>query len=77
MPCDGFFEFTGPKGQKQPHLFKPKDDRIMAFASLWETGRGPQGKPLPEPLLSFSIATTAPNATVAPFPQQNAGRAYA
>jgi putative SOS response-associated peptidase YedK len=67
VPCDGFFEFTGPKGAKQPHLFKPRDDRIMAFAGLWETWRGPQGKPLLEPLLSFSIATTAPNTTVAPF----------
>jgi hypothetical protein len=36
VPCDGFFEFTGPKGQKQPWLFKPRDDRMMAFAGLWE-----------------------------------------
>jgi len=67
VSCDGFFEFTGPKGAKQPHLFKPKDDRIMAFAGLWERWNGPKGNLLPEPLLSFSIATAAANATVAPF----------
>ena len=67
VPCDGFFEFTGPKGQKQPWLFKPRDDRVMAFAGLWEQWRGPKDAPLAEPLLSFSIATTSPNATVAPI----------
>jgi putative SOS response-associated peptidase YedK len=70
VPCDGFFEFTGPKGQKQPWLFKPKDDRPMAFAGLWDQWRGPPSTPpapLAAPLLSFSIATCAPNATVAPI----------
>jgi putative SOS response-associated peptidase YedK len=67
VPCDGFFEFTGPKGQKQPHLFKPRDDRVMAFAGIWDSWRGPKDAPLAEPLLSFSIATCAPNATVAPI----------
>ncbi len=71
VPCDGFFEFTGPKRQKQPWLFKPKDDRVMAFAGLWDQWKGPkdapQDLPLAPPLLSFSIATCAPNATVAPI----------
>lgn len=67
VPCDGFFEFTGPRGAKQPYLFQPKDGRIMTFAGLWERWRGPREKPLAEPLLSFSIATSAPNATVAPY----------
>ena len=39
----------------------------MAFAGLWERWNGPKGNLLPEPLLSFSIATAAANATVAPF----------
>jgi putative SOS response-associated peptidase YedK len=70
VPCDGFFEFTGEKGIKQPWLFKPRDDRVMAFAGLWEQWRGPKNAPdapLAPPLLSFSIATCAPNATVAPI----------
>lgn len=65
-PVDGFFEFTGPKGHKQPHLFRPRDGRIMALAGLWEQWRGPKEAPLPEPLLSYTIATTAANATMAP-----------
>jgi putative SOS response-associated peptidase YedK len=67
VPCDGFFEFTGPLGAKQPYLFAPLDGRLMAFAGLWESWRGPTDAPLPAPLLSFSIATTQPNAVVAPY----------
>ena len=71
VPCDGFFEFTGEKGNKQPWLFKPKDDRVMAFAGLWDQWKGPKhaplDTPLAPPLLSFSIATCEPNATVAPI----------
>lgn len=67
VPCDGFFEFTGETGRKQPWLFRPRDGRMMAFAGLWEQWRGPPDAPLTEPLLSFSIATCAPNATVAPY----------
>ena len=37
VPIDGFYELTGAKGAKQPHLFRSKDGRIMAFAGLWET----------------------------------------
>jgi putative SOS response-associated peptidase YedK len=64
VPCNGFFEFTGPKARKQPWLFTPRDGGLMAFAGLWAQWRGPDGA---APLLSFSIATCAPNATVAPI----------
>ncbi|MGH7074124.1 MAG: SOS response-associated peptidase [Stellaceae bacterium] len=67
VPCDGFFEFTGLPGAKQPYFFQPKDGRVMAFAGLWAQWRGPRGRLLAEPLLSFSIATCAPNRTVAPY----------
>ena len=66
VPCDGFFEFTGEQGSKQPWLFRPKDGRLMAFAGIWDSWTGPKELPL-VPLLSFSIATCAPNATVAPI----------
>lgn len=65
VPVDGFYEFTGPKGTKQPHLFKPKDGRIMAFAGLWESWRGPREAPLEQPLLSYTFITTEPNALAA------------
>lgn len=67
VPCDGFFEFTGARGAKQPYLFRPTDGRLMAFAGLWAQWRGPRDDPLAEPLLSFSIATTSANNTVAPI----------
>ena len=67
VPCDGFFEFTGERGKKQPWLFRSCDRGVMAFAGLWEQWRGPPEARLAEPLLSFSIATCAPNAMVAPI----------
>jgi len=67
VPVDGFFEFTGPRGAKQPHYFKPKDDRVMAFAGLRESWRGPKDAPLSKPLLSFTIITTTPNGVCAPI----------
>jgi putative SOS response-associated peptidase YedK len=67
VPCDGFFEFTGEKGNKQPWYFKPKDDGVMGFAGLWEPWKGPKDQPLAEPVISFSIATCVPNATAVPI----------
>jgi putative SOS response-associated peptidase YedK len=67
VPVDGFFEFTGPKGAKQPHLLRPKDGRIMAFAGLWESWRIRGSAQSDPPLLSFTIITTEPNAVVAPI----------
>jgi putative SOS response-associated peptidase YedK len=67
VPCDGFFEFTGARGAKQPYLFEPRDGGVMTFAGLWDQWNGPRDEPLAQPLLSFSIATCAPNGTVAPY----------
>ena len=76
VPCDGFFEFTGPKGKKQPWLFKRRDDQVMAFAGLWEQWHGPKGAPLAEPLLSFSIATCGPELDCRADPQPHAGTVH-
>ncbi len=65
VPLDGFFEFSGAKGNKQPHYIKARDDRLMAFAGLWDMWKGPKDAPLPEPLLSYTFATCEPNAVVA------------
>lgn len=66
VPVDGFFEFTGPKGAKQPHYFVPRDGGVLAFAGLWDRWRGPRDAPLSEPMLSYTIATTSANALMAP-----------
>ena len=37
IPADGFYEWQGPKGQKQPMFITLAGDRPLAFAGLWET----------------------------------------
>jgi putative SOS response-associated peptidase YedK len=40
IPASGFFEWTGEKGQKQPHLFTAADGSpLLAFAGLWDRWR--------------------------------------
>jgi putative SOS response-associated peptidase YedK len=39
IPADGFYEWTGAKGQKQPFFITLPDERPFAFAGLWETWR--------------------------------------
>src|SRR5438270_190340 len=34
--ADGFYEWTGTKGKKQPHRFTLDDGAPFAFAGLWE-----------------------------------------
>ena len=35
--ADGFYEWKGPRGQKQPHFITLSDKKPFAFAGLWET----------------------------------------
>ena len=37
IPADGFFEWYGEKGQKQPVFITLPDKKPFAFAGLWET----------------------------------------
>jgi putative SOS response-associated peptidase YedK len=40
IPASGFYEWTGPKNQRQPHLFTRADGApVMGFAGLWERWR--------------------------------------
>jgi putative SOS response-associated peptidase YedK len=42
IPASGFFEWTGERGDKQPHLFTAADGSpILAFAGLWDRWRNP------------------------------------
>ncbi|MEL7048367.1 MAG: SOS response-associated peptidase [Pseudomonadota bacterium] len=49
IPADGFYEWTGAKGAKQPHLITLRDDDrklnsgLMGFAGLWEHWLGADG----------------------------------
>lgn len=48
VPADGFYEWTGPQGAKQPHLISARSDGLwgaglMGFAGLWEHWMGADG----------------------------------
>jgi putative SOS response-associated peptidase YedK len=77
VPVSGFYEWTGPKGAKQPQLFTPREGELLAFAGIWERWI-PRDQPVKgetldlfgkksEPILSFSILTTSANRFVAPI----------
>ncbi len=60
--ADGYYEWTGPKGNKQPHRFTVVDGAPFAFAGLWERWGAKEA-----PVATCAIVTCAPNALCAPF----------
>jgi putative SOS response-associated peptidase YedK len=60
--ADGFYEWTGPKGKKQPYRFTVGDGAPFAFAGLWE-----RWGPRDAPVTTCAIVTCAPNALYAPL----------
>ena len=73
VPADGFYEWSRSGGRKQPWWIHHARGGLLAFAGVRETWRpkAPAGDAAegaaPEPLRTFAILTTAPNATVAPL----------
>ncbi len=62
VPADGFFEWAGPKGARQPFWFHREDSGLILFAGLYESWQ-----PAPdqwEP--TFTIITTDANTTLEP-----------
>jgi putative SOS response-associated peptidase YedK len=62
IPADGFYEWQGKKGQKQPMFLKLPDENPFAFAGLWEAWTNKdktQG-----PYYSCTILTTAASESV-------------
>jgi putative SOS response-associated peptidase YedK len=59
--ADGFYEWLGAKGRKQPYRFVVDGGRPFAFAGLWESwgAAGPAFE-------SVTILTTSPNTVVEP-----------
>lgn len=60
VPTDGFYEWTGEKGAKQPHLIRPKGGGLMGMAGIWEHWLGADGSELE----TVAILTVAANATM-------------
>lgn len=63
--ADGFYEWAGEKGQKQPMYLTRPDERPFAFAGLWETWDN-QGKE-PTPYRSAAILTREASESVMPI----------
>lgn len=60
VPTDGFYEWTGAKGEKQPHLIRPKGGGLMAMAGIYEHWLGADGSEIE----TMAILTVAANATM-------------
>ena len=59
--ADGFYEWKGQRGSKQPYRITRTDDQPFAFAGLWEQYEEPSG----ETLETVTIITTDANEVVA------------
>lgn len=59
IPAAGFYEWTGPKGAKQPWYIRIREQDWFGFAGLWD-----EAEIEGERLQSFTILTTQPNAAM-------------
>ncbi len=58
VPADDFYEWTGTKGDKQPHLICRKDGQMLAFAGLSEDWLGADGSEV-ETMAILTVAASA------------------
>ena len=65
IPADGFYEWKGDKGKKQPMFLTLPDGKPFVFAGLWETWDN-QGK-MEKPYRSCTILTKEASASVIPI----------
>jgi putative SOS response-associated peptidase YedK len=63
VPANGFFEWQKVGKQKQPFLFRLRDQQLFAFAGLWERWSGPHG----DGRETCTILTTEANESVRPL----------
>ena len=57
IPVSGFYEWKREGGRKQPYYIQAAEGDLLAFAGLWETWTGPDGRLI----FSATIVTTAAN----------------
>jgi putative SOS response-associated peptidase YedK len=61
VPTTGYYEWTGARSARRPHLIGMKDTPVFAMAGLWETWLGADGSEIE----TMAVLTTAANADVA------------
>ncbi|MBX3387694.1 MAG: SOS response-associated peptidase [Phycisphaeraceae bacterium] len=72
VPISGFYEWQAVEGErtKRPHYITRPDGEPIMLAGLWERWRDKAaalGSPAGEPLETFTVLTTAPNALMRPL----------
>ena len=60
VPADGFYEWSGGKGARRPHLVRRRDGGPMALAGLYEDWMGADGSEIE----TMAILTVPANGTV-------------
>lgn len=63
VPASAFYEWSGPRGRRQPHLAQVVGTEVFALGALWETWLGADGSEID----TMAILTTAANAEMAPI----------
>jgi putative SOS response-associated peptidase YedK len=61
IPANGYYEWTGKAGARQPHLVHRPDGGLMALAGLWESWLGADGSEID----TMGILTVPANARLA------------
>ena len=61
VPCDGFYEWTGPARARRPHMARPRDGGLMGLAAIYENWLGADGSEIE----TMAILTTASNGAMA------------
>jgi putative SOS response-associated peptidase YedK len=63
IPTNGFYEWQRLEHGKQPYFVRMRDERIFAFAGLWDRWEGSEE----DAIETCTILTTAANAVLAPI----------
>jgi putative SOS response-associated peptidase YedK len=63
IPANGFYEWQRQERGKQPYFVRMRDERIFAFAGLWDRWESPDDGVIE----TCAILTTAANAVLAPI----------
>jgi len=59
FPVNGFYEWSGRQGTRQPHYIAPEDEVPFAVAGLWENWMGVDGSEMESAVIITTKANTA------------------